>query len=308
MQDLPSALENIDGAVVYHMLGKLSATPAYAITQEDTLEFFHSLQSEARKPNLLFDELNAHSLLILGCGFDGWLTPLFMRMSKHQRLSAGGKTDYVADADLVTDKNLVAFLRSFSKATRMYRSGGAIEFVNELSDRWTALHPEGAPASTPATRAAIQSKTGAVFLSYASADALAVERIKEALEAVGIDVFYDREQLQPGNDWDAKLQRHISQCSLFLPIISQQTLTPDRRYFRAEWNLALEEAKRASFSDDQAFLIPIVIDATSIDEPALPSKFRQVQWQALPGGEPTKTFVDRIQSLYRQYHKAQVST
>jgi len=305
LEDLPGALDNMDAPVVYHLLGRLSATPAYAVTQEDIVEFFHSLQSETRKPNLLFDELNRRNLLMVGSGFGGWLMPFFMRMSKRQRLSVGGKTDYVADAELIADKTLVGFLKSFCKATKMYRDGGAVEFVNELSDRWMALHPDGAatPAAAPRLTEAL-SEPGAVFLSYASGDSAAVERIKNALEAAGVDVFFDREQLQPGNDWDAKLRRNIRECSLFVPVISRQTLTSDRRYFRAEWNLALEEAKRASFSAEQVFLFPVVIDDTSIDEPALPEGFRQVQWKSLPAGEPTPDFVSRVQSLHRQYLKA----
>jgi len=39
MEDLQGGLRSIAAPVVYHLLGKLSATPAYAITQEDVVEF-----------------------------------------------------------------------------------------------------------------------------------------------------------------------------------------------------------------------------------------------------------------------------
>ena len=58
VEDLPAAPDTTGSTIVYHLLGKLSATPAYAVTQEDVVEFFHSLQSETRQPSLLFDELN----------------------------------------------------------------------------------------------------------------------------------------------------------------------------------------------------------------------------------------------------------
>ena len=63
-------------------MGKLSATPAYAVTQEDLVEFFHSLQSDTRRPAQLFHELSSRSLLLLGTRFSGWLTSFLMRMSK----------------------------------------------------------------------------------------------------------------------------------------------------------------------------------------------------------------------------------
>ena len=85
-----------------------------------------------------------------------------------------------------------------------------------------------------------------------------------------------------------------------MPVISKQTLTADRRFFRVEWNLALEEAQMASFSSEEAFLLPVVIDDTSIDDPAVPLRFRATQWTSLPGGEPTADFVDRVKRLYRK--------
>lgn len=305
--DLPADLRNSSTPVVYHLLGKVSSTPAYAVTQEDFVEFFHSLQSGTRQPPLLFDELNRQSLLVLGSRFSGWLARFFMRMPKRQRLSAGGKSDYVVDAEISNDGNQVLFLKNFSKATKIYRSGGVVEFVRELHGRWTERHPGGSGVETAAVASASTSpqvEPGAVFLSYASGDAEAAERLKTGLEAAGVDVFFDREQLEPGNDWEAKLRRSIHQCSLFLPVISQQTLTPDRRFFRVEWNLALEEAQKASFSDDEAFLIPVVIDDTRIDDPAIPAKFRATQWKSLPGGQPSPDFVNRVQLLYRKYQKS----
>jgi len=128
-----------------------------------------------------------------------------------------------------------------------------------------------------------------------------VEKLKTALEVEGVDVFFDRDQLKPGDDWEGKLRRNIHQCSLFVPVISRQTLTADRRFFRVEWNLALEEARMASFSSDEAFLLPVVIDDTPIDHQALPAKFRTIQCRVLPGGQPTREFVDQIKQLYRKY-------
>jgi len=310
VEDLPSDLKSLSSPLVYHLLGKVSATPAYAVTQEDVVEFFHSLQSETHQPPLLFDELQRRSLLILGSRFSGWLPRFFMRMAKRQRLSAGGKSDYVVDAEVSNDLNQVLFLESFSKATKIYRSGGVVEFVRELHQRWIERHPDDpgqAATALPSAAMPPEGEPGSVFLSYSSGDAAVAEKIKTALEAAGVDVFFDREQLQPGDDWEAKLRRSIHQCSLFLPIISQQTLTPDRRFFRVEWNLALDEAQKASFAAEEAFLLPVVIDDTRIDHPAIPAKFSATQWKSLPGGQPTPDFISRVQQLYRKYQKARAT-
>jgi hypothetical protein len=44
--------------------------------------------------------------------------------------------------------------------------------------------------------------TGAVFLSYASQDAWAAQRIYEALRAAGIEVWFDQSELRGGDAWD----------------------------------------------------------------------------------------------------------
>ena len=308
MEDLPD-LKGLGAPVVYHLLGRLSATPAYVVTEEDLVEFFHSLQSDTRRPVQLFDELSSRSLLLLGTRFSGWLTSFLMRMSKRQRLSADDKTDYVADQVVRDDPGLVLFLERFSSATEIYREGGAVAFVDELHRRWTAAHPHdnaAAPVSPSAERHH-NLEGGAVFLSYASADWPAVEKLKNALEEAGVDVFFDRDQLKSGDDWEGKLRRNIHLCSLFVPVISRQTLTADRRFFRVEWNLALEEAQMASFSSEEAFLLPVVIDDTPIDHQALPAKFRTIQCRSLPGGDPTREFVDQVKELYRKHQLTRIA-
>ncbi|MBC7369152.1 MAG: toll/interleukin-1 receptor domain-containing protein [Undibacterium sp.] len=51
------------------------------------------------------------------------------------------------------------------------------------------------------------SATGkAVFLSYASQDAVAVERIAEALRASGVEVWFDKNELVGGDAWDTKIR------------------------------------------------------------------------------------------------------
>ncbi len=310
VQDLPGDMASLGAPAVYHLMGRLSATPAYAITQEDFIEFFHSLQSETRRPAQLFHELSGRSLLMLGTHLSGWLTSFLMRMSKRQRLSSDDKTDYVADDTVSNDANLVLFLERFSRGTEVFRDADPVAFVAELHKRWTERHrylpltpdtPQGDTSPSPR-----ELEPGAVFLSYASEDRPAVEKLKAALEEARVDVFFDREQLQPGNDWEVKLRRNIHQCSLFVPVISQQTLTSDRRFFRLEWNLALEEAQMASFSSEEAFLLPVVIDETAINHKDLPEKFGKIQWKSLPGGVPTPDFVERVRQLYRKRQLARL--
>src|SRR6267142_3917478 len=101
----------------------------------------------------------------------------------------------------------------------------------------------------------------AVFLSYASQDAEAAQRICEALRAAGIEVWFDQSELRGGDAWDASIRRQIKGCKLFLPVISASTQAREEGYFRREWNLAV--GRTLDMADGIAFLLPVVIDATS---------------------------------------------
>jgi hypothetical protein len=74
----------------------------------------------------------------------------------------------------------------------------------------------------------------AVFLSYASQDAQAAQRICEALRAAGIEVWFDQSELRGVDAWDTSIRKQIKTCTLFIPVISQTTHDRVEGYFRLE--------------------------------------------------------------------------
>src|SRR5215469_5397669 len=102
------------------------------------------------------------------------------------------------------------------------------------------------PTSTP---------TGAVFLSYASEDAGAAERICTALRAAGIEVWFDKSELRGGDTWDQSIRKQIKSCALFLPVISKHTHERAEGYFRLEWKLAVDRSHL--IAANKAFLVPV---------------------------------------------------
>src|SRR5215472_13931660 len=104
------------------------------------------------------------------------------------------------------------------------------------------------PASTP---------IGAVFLSYASQDAEAAQKICDALHAAGIEVWFDQSELRGGDVWDQKIRRQIHDCALFVPIISANTVSRQEGYFRLEWDLA--DQRTHMMARDRAFIVPVCL-------------------------------------------------
>jgi hypothetical protein len=79
----------------------------------------------------------------------------------------------------------------------------------------------------------------AVFVSYASEDAVAAQRLCDSLRAGGIEVWFDQSELRSGDTWDQKIRGEIRDCALFVPLISANTQRRTEGYFRLEWKLAV---------------------------------------------------------------------
>jgi len=135
----------------------------------------------------------------------------------------------------------------------------------------------------------------ALFLSYASEDADAALKICTALRAAGIEVWFDQSELRGGDAWDQLIRRQVRQCALFIAIISAHTDARREGYFRREWRLAVERAQ--DIAEDEPFLIPVAIDATSEASARVPDQFRAVHWTRLQVGQSAEALVDRIRHL-----------
>src|SRR3984957_7358367 len=286
--DLPCERDKLQRPVVYHLFGRISASPTYVISDEDLLEFICALQSEHLAPEKLFHELEHSHLLFIGSNFSNWLARLFLRMAKRQRLSDPRDVgEVLADDHTSEDDRLVAFLQQVSVRTRIYV--GAERFVTELHRRW---HARRRPAATAAAAApaivrfappAREMPDNAVFLSYAREDLAAVQAIKAGLESAGIVTWFDIDRLEVGDDYDRKIQRNIARCSYFIPVVSAATQRRLEGFFRREWSYALDRVR--NMADGALFILPVSIDATNAADALVPDKFKALHFSLLPGGQ-----------------------
>lgn len=296
--DLPLPFEKLERPVVYHLFGKISATPDYAVTEEDMLEFVHSFHS-GQPPNL-FDALTKQDLLLLGVSFPNWIARFFVRLAKAERLrEARRKTDWVVDPEVSSDRGLVLFLKRFSVRTKVFLDGDVAEFIAELDQRWQKRHPVGPGdnGSSGETRM----KEGAVFLSYAHEDLKTAQSIKEQLESRGIDVWIDRVDLKPGDPYEWSIKLAIEHCSAFVPLLSRHVLTSQRRFFRLEWDYADQVAVRVL--PTEPFIVPIALDDISSEDKNLPERFRGAHWE-LVSGQCTDSLVEVLSKACQNYRRA----
>jgi hypothetical protein len=298
--DLPAERSQLTRAVIYHMLGRLSASPTYVVSDEDMLEFICALQSEHLTPEKLFHELEHNHLLLIGSDFSNWLARLFLRMAKRKRLSDPRDVgEVLADDHTLQDARLVAFLQQVSVRTRVY--GGAEAFVAELHARWMK-RKGGSQASAGGTTApqrflppSREMPDNAIFISYAREDLAAVQRLKAAMDAAGLVTWFDLDRLEGGDEFDRKIRTNIARCSYFVPIVSATTQRRLEGYFRREWSYAVDRS--LNIADGAVFILPVCIDDTSEAAALVPEKFRALHMSRLPGGEPTPEFLRRLQEL-----------
>ena len=301
--DLPSEKEKLQRPVVYHLLGRLSASPTYVISDEDTLEFICALQSEHLTPERLFHELEHNHLLLIGSSFTNWLARLFLRMAKRHRLSDPRDVgEVLADNHSGNDARLLNFLQQVSVRTRVY--SGAEEFVDELHRRWMTRHKPGevVPLGVPQRFLPPEREMpdNAVFISYAREDLTAVQKLKAGLDAAGVTTWFDLDRLEGGDDYDRKIQRNIARCSYFVPVVSATTQRRLEGYFRREWSYAIDRTR--NIAEGALFILPVCIDDTDVAAAHVPDKFKALNFTRLPSGEVSPEFKRRLQDFLSARH------
>ncbi len=124
-----------------------------------------------------------------------------------------------------------------------------------------------------------------VFLSHNSQDKPAVRELARALEARGITVWLDEEQLVPGRPWQEALEKVIQTAHTAAVLVGDDGLGP--------WEIPEMRACLSEFVDRKLPVIPVLLpDAPA--RPQLPLFLRGFTWVDLRGGL-TEASLDRLQ-------------
>ena len=293
--------------VIFQCFGNYKTPLQFALTEGDTVEYVHALQTAEYRPNRIFSELYERPLLLLGNSFPDWLTRMFLRMSRKNSLDYREiPKQYLADGNLKSDPLLCFFLRNFTTNTELIEELGPVPFIFELSAK--CLERFGKDEIAPAVSSAEPKPMpkNAVFISYcrtdangaASKDQKLARAIRDALESRNIDVWFDQRALEGGNDYENKIKRYIKTCSIFMPIVSATTEGRREGYFRKEWDWAVERLPYFTGSD-QEFLLPVVLDSVSFSNARVPEKFKPYHCVRLTDETPPADFINRVETMYR---------
>lgn len=110
-----------------------------------------------------------------------------------------------------------------------------------------------------------RSTEGHAFVSYVREDAAHIDDLQQILEAAGIRVWRDTQDLWPGEDWKVKIRQAIKNDALvFLACFSSRGLAKPKSGQNEELVLAIEEIRLRQ--PDQPWLIPIRLDECDIPD------------------------------------------
>lgn len=98
-----------------------------------------------------------------------------------------------------------------------------------------------------------------IFISYASEHSDLAERLSLAFEAEGHTSFLDRTRLRPGQAYNSELREAISDCDLFVFLVSPESVAPSS-YARAELSLAEQRWRHPARR-----VLPVVVASTPFD-------------------------------------------
>jgi hypothetical protein len=106
---------------------------------------------------------------------------------------------------------------------------------------------------------------GHAFLSYVHENSDKVDWLQQVLQAAGVQVWRDTENLWPGEDWRARIRQAITQDALaFVACFSRDSTSRSVSYMNEELLLAVDQLRLRR--PDEPWLIPVRLDDCVIPE------------------------------------------
>ncbi|CAN5460223.1 hypothetical protein BH10BAC2_BH10BAC2_25850 [soil metagenome] len=256
---------------IFNLLGNIK-WGKFAASDEESLECMYMLKNDSsNKTKGLFDTLDGKSLLLIGCNFPDWFMRFFIRIIANERYIESSRDKYVTSDHILEDKDLIGFLESNStlvirignngSGNKIAQMDNSITFVNELFNHCGQSIESGVPE--------LHYKE-VVFLSYSRDDSAIAEKLKNEFDRNGVKVFFDKDSLNTGGDYDNVLIKAIKECDYFIALISKNSIGDKNRYvYDTEWSYAI------TYDNDKDYIRPYIIDDTDPGDEKIHHRLRR---------------------------------
>ncbi len=289
-----------------YLFGKSRTGPLYSIHDEDMLEYAHNVIAGGNNtPKAFLSTLQERNLLLIGCNFPDWLSRFMLRTTRKWRLAEPQGVQGWLVEPLAVEDPVIGFLGKYSPATSVLSSIEPAQFVDELHRRWTERHtpPADGCGSAVAAEPAMPARA-MFFISYSRKTDLAhAIRLYEALTGLGVtanEVWFDRNALDPGDNFKQRILEGIRSCQYFLPLISRDAVKREEAFVFREWEAATDRLKDLN----RRFVVPLVVDATNEPESYQQNSVqnwveRDINFGHSPDGEPDEKARTLLTKLIR---------
>ena len=250
--------------LVYHLFGHHTEPLSLVLTEGDLIDYLVAFVKE--NPPLsdhvrsILDD-PAASFLFLGVGFHQWYVRVLlhgMRVYKH-----GRPTMAFEGQSFFEDPEHEQAVGFFSERLIDVRPLQLDVFARNLRAAYDEFAQKTMPKPAAVRAASVPGLKGPkAFVSYASEDRDAVEHLAQELEARGIDVWQDKQDLRSGDRWEDVLLDVIGQKVDYVIVVQTEAMA--RRIegvYHQEIDAALKRQRRMGFAGDQQlrFLHPVRI-------------------------------------------------
>jgi hypothetical protein len=297
--DLPDLDKNPNATCVYHLLGHPSGVKDFVLWEDDALNSIVTLSDRLKNLTRLSQSLSRSRLLLLGIDFPDWLLRFFLRVIKQVPLRELKATPhYFANLYPGDEGQKIVIFFDTLTGSLHFQQTDPVQFIAELSERWAKYARTDVKIMTDVPKLTTNDGLpyGHIFISYASEDRPAAQRIRDLLVVNGCYVWFDRDDLAFGMNWHDEMQTHITERSaLFLSVISSNTEAITEGYLHKERRAAAERAE--SFGGQVTYYIPFVIDQTRPPFKREPKVFNRIQAGFATDGELSLEQITRLRDL-----------
>jgi hypothetical protein len=244
--------------LVYYLYGHSEDLYSLVLTESDLIEFLVAVvRGDPALPDYIRGRLGdpETAFLFVGFGFQNWYLRVLLHVlnvygHKGSRAVALEDTGFFAHPDRQQTVGFFSGNRLIDFRPLQWDS-----FAEQLCAAYRATV---APAPT-GRQAEPGPDAPKAFLCYASEDRKAVEAIGDALQARGVNIWRDKQNLRAGENWDRILVDVIRKKVDYVIVVqSLQMANQAESYFRKEIAVALD---RLSKFDQRkfVFLLPVTL-------------------------------------------------
>lgn len=250
--------------LVYYLFGHHEDTTSLVLTEGDLIEFLVSITRSAppvpdQVRSLLADA--AASFLFLGFGFHNWYLRVLLKVMNVY----GHRSKAIAFEDkqfFDHPERERAFVFFTGERHIDFRQLPWEALAQQLRETYSATTPGKIEATS--VREAPSPSAPKAFISYASEDIEAVEKLAQELEMRGIGVWQDKQDLRVGDNWNQVLLDVITKKVDYVIVVQTPAmLSQSEGVFIEEIQAAQRRQARQSEFEGQKlrFLLPVKIGA-----------------------------------------------